>query len=222
MDNIVFKKILYLNGGVDFKIIDALPQCKFFVYIDSMPRNDDDLDGSFNEDKYRPYFIKRLLDTLNGKGFMLSSVDILDVNYGWKISSFKQKIKHLFRYYFKTNCDLYGICPTKFSFYNQNTDTMLIYYTSTHIVYNYLPEIEKELCMVDGIIIHESMKDMDLLKNILGKKQILHTKESSMVRLTNHDTLSLLNNLCELRNSRKTWKRVFCENFFHNKIASVK
>jgi hypothetical protein len=203
-----FNKILYINGGVDFSPLIYFTQCKYFVYTDSMPRNDDDVFEN-KESKFRPQFTKKLVSVLWDKGFMLNSVDIVDPNYGWKISTWKQRFKHFFSRFLLGSPNLFSICPTRYVFFNSETQVMLVYFVSTDTRYNMGPLLKSEIRLVDGLILHESCKHNIFVSLHSNKKQIMKFPESSIVRVNMYDINSVLKK-SEEKSVKKYVPQFFC------------
>lgn len=164
MDNMLnIKKILYIGSGTHIDPVNHFPLTSEFVFIDTLPRSDEDLPKVFNKNKYNIYFIDKLIQDCQDNNFKLKQIIELDKNYINKILSIKQKINHIFN-------PFKYITPTLFIFINHLSGQTIKYYVSTNIEHNMNSEIMKDIEDSDALIISKYSPPTKLLDYFIKPK----------------------------------------------------
>jgi hypothetical protein len=153
-------KIMYLGAGLHLDPLDHFKTANEFVFVDTLPRSEFDREGIFYEDCFCHDFVNDLIKKCSKKGFILLLDEMLDEQYFIKIMSWYQrwiflnKVKQTFPY----------ICPTRLTFYNNETNQTLKYYVSTNIDFNSpINSLSTDLSTCDGLIVSGFHPPMCLL-----------------------------------------------------------
>lgn len=171
------KKILYVNGGVDFTPIDVFHEATEYIYVDTLPRAEKD-GYKIKSRHYRGHFIDQIVSGLLKRGFVLSSIIVLNPEYTWKIASMRQKIRHgLGKLLQIPSFELVQVNPAKYSFVNRHSNKIVKYYVNTNIKYNMTRELHNDIMYSDAVVISTSVPNSILLNYFYGPK-IFITKES--------------------------------------------
>ena len=171
------KKILYVNGGVDFAPIDVFNNATEYIYVDTLPRAEKD--GYFIKSRfYRGQFIDQIVAGLLKRGFVLSSIIVLNPDYTWKIASVRQKIRHgIGKMLQLPSLELTQVNPAKYTFVNRQHNKIVKYYVNTNIKYNMIHELHNDIRCSDAIVISSSVPNSILL-NYFYTPKLFVTKES--------------------------------------------
>ncbi len=152
-------KLLYIGSGLHLEPIKHFPETKEFVFVDTQPRSEFDVQNSFYDGFYRKNFYSGLMSTMDGLDFILEKTEELDSEYFTNILSLSQRIswlgnvKQTFPY----------ICPTLLVFFNYKSGQKLKYYISTNILYNMYFDLENDIKSSDGLIVSGYHPDKILL-----------------------------------------------------------
>jgi hypothetical protein len=143
-------KLMYIGAGLHLDPIDHFKNATEFVFVDTLPRSEFDCKGKFSETFYNEEFIDTLKTKCREKGFLYIMDEVLDETYFTRILSWYQrlvwlnKVKQTFPY----------ICPTRLTFFNNETNQILKYYVSTNIEHNMpLNSLLLDLSQCDGWIV---------------------------------------------------------------------
>lgn len=171
------KKILYVNGGVDFAPIDVFDTATEYIYVDTMPRAEKD--GYYIKSRfYRGHFVDQVVMNLMNRGFVLTSIVVLNPDYTWKIASLRQKIKHsIGRILQIPSLELAQVNPTKYTFVNRGFGKKVVYYMNTNVKYNMTVELRDHIQSCDTVVISSSVPNSILLNYFYNTKNFV-TKES--------------------------------------------
>ena len=143
----MINQILYINPNLDIKPVLDFPDTKHFLFIDTLPRNNNM--KKFSSILYKKTFYKDLVKIYKSHGFKL--MEIIDINNKFykKILTFKQSI-----YYFIFGLPQF-INPTLLCFFNLETNQVVKYYISTDVIHNINSDIIHEINNCEAMIITE-------------------------------------------------------------------
>lgn len=137
-------KILYIGAGTHIEIVDDFLNVKEFVFVDTNPRSDYDI-NYFNYNDYDKNFCKILIDKCLDRNFKLCQSVLLEEYWKHKLT-WQEKLC----YCINNISEL--INPTLLIFINEVTGQKIKYYISTSILYNMNYELKMDIRQSDGFI----------------------------------------------------------------------
>lgn len=188
MENILenTKKILYVNGGVDFDPIDVFDAATEYIYVDTMPRAEKD--GYYLKSRlYRGQFIDQVIVNMLKRGFVLASIVVLNADYTWKIASIRQKLKHgIGKLMGVRSLELQQVNPTKYTFVNRAFNKKVKYYMNTNVKYNMDAELHHDIMYSDAVVVSGSVPPKMIVEHFYKPKMFV-TRESGFRHLYMND-----------------------------------
>lgn len=123
----MFLQILYMGAGKHIEVTTYFPNCKKFIFIDILPRNE--YDDLFDIRLCHKTFVKDIVTKFLKFNFILIATQDLDEKYYNNTA----KLYYMDSY---NTAKLNYMNPYLFEFYNHKTDTLIKYYMSTNILFN--------------------------------------------------------------------------------------
>lgn len=186
-------KILYIRAGIHIEIVDDFPNVKEFVFVDTNPRSEYEIDY-FNHKYYDKHFTKILIDKCLERNFTLFESIILEQYWKDKLT-WRQKLC----YFINNISEL--INPTLLIFINKLTGQKIKYYISTSIIHNMSYELKMDIKQSDGFIFDGLSTNEKILHYFTEPKICIGYLENNydIIKYNENTLINFLNNnMCSI------------------------